>query len=87
MDIRHLTAGSWVKIPVWVDGALFSAGDVHAAMGDGEVCGTAIECAGTATLRFGIEKDGRADVILSSSPRETEGQEGIHRGNGHRTPT
>jgi acetamidase/formamidase len=57
MDIRHLTAGSWVKIPVWVDGALFSTGDVHAAMGDGEVCGTAIECAGSATIRFGIEKE------------------------------
>jgi acetamidase/formamidase len=56
MDIRHLTAGSLVKIPVWVDGALFSAGDVHAAMGDAEVCGTAIECPGTAALRFGIEK-------------------------------
>ena len=56
MDIRHLTAGTWVKIPVWVDGALFSTGDVHAAMGDAEVCGTAIECAGTATIRFGIEK-------------------------------
>ncbi len=56
MDIRHLSAGSWVKIPVWVDGALFSAGDVHAAMGDAEVCGTAIECPGTATLRFGLEK-------------------------------
>ena len=56
MDIRHVTAGSWGKIPVLVDGALFSAGDVHAAMGDAEVCGTAIECPGTATLRFGIEK-------------------------------
>ncbi len=38
MDVRHLTAGSRVEIPVWVEGALFSAGDVHAAMGDGEVC-------------------------------------------------
>jgi acetamidase/formamidase len=56
MDIRHLTAGSLVKLPVWVDGALFSAGDVHAAMGDGEVCGTAIECAGSATIRFQIEE-------------------------------
>lgn len=38
MDIRHLTAGSRIKIPVWVDGALFSVGDVHAAIGEGEVC-------------------------------------------------
>lgn len=56
MDIRHLTAGSRVKIPVQVPGALFSTGDVHASMGDGEVCVTAIECAGTAKLRFGVEK-------------------------------
>lgn len=56
MDIRQLTAGSRVRIPVRVEGALFSAGDVHAAMGDGEVCLCAIECAGSARLRFGIEK-------------------------------
>jgi acetamidase/formamidase len=57
MDVRHLTAGSRVEIPVWVEGALFSAGDVHAAMGDGEVCGSAVECAGSATIRFGVEKE------------------------------
>jgi acetamidase/formamidase len=56
LDIRHLTAGSKIKIPVWVDGALFSVGDVHAAMGDGEVCVCAIECAGEATLRFTLER-------------------------------
>ena len=57
LDIRHLTAGSRIKIPVWVDGALFSVGDVHAAMGDGEVCVCAIECAGEATLRFTLERN------------------------------
>jgi acetamidase/formamidase len=31
LDIRHLTAGSRIRVPVWVDGALFSVGDVHAA--------------------------------------------------------
>jgi acetamidase/formamidase len=56
MDIRHLAKGSTVKIPVWVPGALFSAGDVHASMGDGEVCLSAIECSGTAKLRFHIER-------------------------------
>jgi acetamidase/formamidase len=59
LDIRHLTAGSRIKIPVWVEGALFSAGDVHAAMGDGEVCVCAIECAGEATLRFKIERNAK----------------------------
>ncbi len=59
MDIKHLTRGSFVKIPVWVPGAVFSVGDVHAAMGDGEVCISAIECAGTAKLRFRLERDAR----------------------------
>lgn len=56
MDIKHLVKGSRLELPVWVDGALFSTGDVHAAMGDGEVCVTAIECAGRATFRFGLVK-------------------------------
>lgn len=59
LDIRHLTAGSRLKLPIWVEGALFSAGDVHAAMGDGEVCVCAIECAGEATLRFEIERNSK----------------------------
>ncbi|UCC25571.1 MAG: acetamidase/formamidase family protein [Gemmatimonadales bacterium] len=43
MDNRHLTAGTTVYFPVFVEGALFSIGDTHAAQGDGEVSGTAIE--------------------------------------------
>ncbi len=57
MDIKHLTAGSKLELPVSVEGALFSTGDLHAAMGDGEVCVTAIECPGEATFRFGLEKE------------------------------
>ena len=43
MDIRDLTVGVELFLPVKVKGALFSIGDTHAAQGDGEVCGTAIE--------------------------------------------
>ncbi len=56
MDIRHLTAGSRLELPVWVKGALFSTGDLHAAMGDGEVCVSAIECPGHAKFRFDLVK-------------------------------
>jgi acetamidase/formamidase len=56
MDIKHLTAGSRLELPVWVKGSLFSTGDVHAAMGDGEVCVSAIECAGSALFRFNLMK-------------------------------
>jgi acetamidase/formamidase len=55
MDIKQLTAGTTLYLPVWVDGALFSAGDAHAAQGDGEVCVTAVEMMARATLRFGLE--------------------------------
>ena len=43
MDVRDLVAGAELYLPVEVAGALFSLGDTHAAQGDGEVCGTAIE--------------------------------------------
>jgi acetamidase/formamidase len=43
LDIRDLSSGVTLYLPVEVDGALFSVGDTHAAQGDGEVCGTAIE--------------------------------------------
>ena len=43
MDNRHMIAGTTVYFPVQVEGALFSIGDTHAAQGDGEVSGTAIE--------------------------------------------
>lgn len=50
IDCRDLTAGSTLYLPVLVPGALLSLGDGHAAQGDGEVCGTAIECAMTTEL-------------------------------------
>lgn len=57
MDIRHLVQGVRLLLPVWVDGALFSVGDTHAAQGDGEVCGTAIESPMGIALRFTVHKD------------------------------
>jgi acetamidase/formamidase len=56
LDIRDLTAGSVLHLPVEVPGALFSVGDPHAAQGDGEVCGTAIESPMEAVLRFDLIK-------------------------------
>ena len=56
-DVKQLTKGTTLYLPVWVDGALFSCGDGHAAQGDGEVCISAIETSMTATLRFTLRKD------------------------------
>ena len=56
MDIHDLTRGSVLHLPVEVAGALFSVGDTHAAQGDGEVCGTAIETPMRTRLRFDLAK-------------------------------
>lgn len=57
LDCKELTAGSTIYLPVWNDGALFSTGDGHAAQGDGEVDGTAIETALAGTFEFVLRKD------------------------------
>ena len=57
MDIKHLRAGTTLLLPVGVEGALFSVGDTHAAMGDGEVCGTAVEAPMDIAVRLTVRKD------------------------------
>jgi acetamidase/formamidase len=54
IDIKQLTAGTTVFLPVWVEGALFSVGDAHGAQGDGEVCITAVEMNARITLKFDL---------------------------------
>ena len=56
MDIRDLTLGVELYLPVEVEGALFSIGDPHASQGDGEVCGTAIETLASVSVRLELEK-------------------------------
>jgi acetamidase/formamidase len=59
MDDPHLTEGTTVYFPVFVEGALFSIGDAHAAQGLGEVCGTAIEAPMRIVYEVEVIKDGR----------------------------
>jgi acetamidase/formamidase len=66
LDIRDLSSGAVLYLPVEAKGALFSVGDTHAAQGDGEVCGTAIESPMSVTLTFDLVKG--ADL---ASPRFT----------------
>jgi acetamidase/formamidase len=56
MDVRELCTGATLYLPVLNRGALFSAGDAHAAQGDGEVCINGIECPADVTLRFQVHK-------------------------------
>ena len=59
MDNKELVAGTTLYLPVFVPGALFSAGDGHAVQGDGEVDGTAIETALGGTFELIVRKDMR----------------------------
>jgi acetamidase/formamidase len=56
MDVRDIATGTELYLPVEVAGALFSVGDTHAAQGDGEVCGTAIESPMSVALKFELIK-------------------------------
>jgi acetamidase/formamidase len=73
MDVRELCEGSKLYLPVLNAGALFSAGDAHAAQGDGEVCINGIECAAGVTLRFELHKQKRlAGPVVQSGAVETQ---------------
>lgn len=56
VDIKQLTKGTTLRLPVYVHGALFSVGDAHFAQGDGESCGTAVEMASTCYCSFNLIK-------------------------------
>ena len=55
-DVKQLTKGAKLLLPVYVEGGLFSTGDGHFAQGDGEVCVTAVEMGATAVVRFKLHK-------------------------------
>ena len=68
MDIRDMAAGTELWLPVEVAGALFSVGDTHAAQGDGEVCGTAIESAMDITVTLDLVKGAAPPFPRFSTP-------------------
>lgn len=68
LDIRDLSAGTTLYLPVEVAGALFSVGDTHAAQGDGEVCGTAIESPMNVVLTLDLVKDARLKTPRFTTP-------------------
>jgi amidase len=59
MDTKEITAGTTLYLPVFQHGALLAIGDVHAAMGDGEVCATGCEVAASVVVEVDVLK-GRA---------------------------
>jgi amidase len=67
MDNKHLTTGSSIFLRVFVEGALLSLGDLHAAMGDGESNSSGVEAAGQVTLRCNLVKglDVRQPLVVT----------------------
>ena len=76
IDVRYLTVGSSLIVPVFNDGALLSAADGHALQGEGEICGTAIECPMQMTLRVDLIKSAGIEwpeLIVKDTFPATEG--------------
>lgn len=68
IDCRELTAGATLFLPVSVPGALLHLGDGHAAQGDGEVSGTAIECPMTTEVALDIVTDAPISGLHAVTP-------------------
>ena len=68
LDIRDLAEGTTLYLPVEVEGGLFSIGDTHAAQGDGEVCGTAIESQMDVELTLDLVKGANLKSPRFSTP-------------------
>ena len=78
VDVKHLTAGSTLYLPVEVAGALFSIGDCHAAQGDGEVCLTGIETPMSVTARLDVVDDRPVEgpELETTGPFTASGRDG-----------
>lgn len=61
MDCNLITEGARLYLPVRIAGALLQMGDLHAVMGDGELCGTGMEIAGEITVKVGLLKNKKLD--------------------------
>jgi amidase len=70
LDTTDIKVGCKVYLPVFVEGALFGVGDVHATMGDGEVCGTGIESGAEVTIRLDLLRDFPLERPRIESPTE-----------------
>jgi acetamidase/formamidase len=71
LDCRDVRPGAKLVLPVEVEGALLSAGDPHAAQGDGEVCGTAVETTATTVVRLDLRPGAAPPAPLLELPAET----------------
>jgi acetamidase/formamidase len=71
IDNKELVAGTTLFLPVWVPGALFSAGDGHGIQGDGEVCINALETCLTGTFTLVLHRRREGGEVLAFPRAET----------------
>jgi amidase len=69
LDDRYHAAGTTIYFPVRCSGGLFAVGDMHATMGDGEICGTGVEVPGEVMLRFSVLKGKMGRFPISETAR------------------
>lgn len=68
LDNRHLVEGSTLYLPVHVPGALFHTGDPHAAQGNGEISGTALESSNTVTVQLFVRRGRAPKIVRAETP-------------------
>lgn len=68
LDCRELVTGTTLYMPVFAPGARFFTGDAHAAQGDGEITGSAIETANTVILKFILHKGKTLTMPRAETP-------------------
>jgi acetamidase/formamidase len=68
LDNKELVAGTTLYLPIFVENALFSAGDGHGVQGDGEVCITAIETGLIGTFRLTVRDDMKLAWPMAETP-------------------
>lgn len=70
MDCTRITTGAVLLLPVSVPGALFALGDLHAAMGDGEIGVSGVEIAGRVTVRLEVVRGAQCPAPMVISPHD-----------------
>ncbi len=70
IDIKEVTEGNTIYLPIYVPGALLHLGDVHASQGDGELCKTALEMPATVTITVDVIKGKQITRPRIRSPKE-----------------
>ncbi len=68
LDLKHLTKGTSLFLPVSTQGGLFTTGDCHAAEGNGEISGVAIEASLSLVVQFIVHKDKKIKQVRAETP-------------------